>query len=424
MTVKFRLPQLRELWATLSTLINPRSPGALWSALAATVGTGSVIGVAAAISAGGPGAVFWLWVSSFFGMATAKAEGGLSVAYREERGGVRRGGIWYAIRDGLKMPRLAKIYALLCVGASFGMGCAVQTNSAASALREGFGVMPEICGVGLAIVLFFCLVGKGFAGKLSEKAVPFMAGLYIIGAAAVIIRFRERLPEVFSEIIRGAFGFKQAAGGFSGYALSRAMSVGFRRGVFSNEAGLGTTAPLHGSSETDSPTEQGRMNMLEVVIDSFVICTLTALAILCSGADLSLGGAALVTSAAESVFGRTASRLVSLSIFLFAAATAVGWSQIGLSAAEYAFSRKAARDIYCAAYVLSAFFGSIMSLGAVWGISDIFNGLMAFPCIYAVMRLTGFQSFPEEPNPETPRSESGKTSASAVSGKTTGTVTS
>lgn len=429
LTVKFRAPQLREVGGMFRAFGGGKSDGknlsasqSLASALAATVGTGSVIGVASAITAGGAGAIFWLWVSAFFGMAIAKAEGELSIIYREETGGKRRGGIWYALRDGLHKPHLAKIYAFLCVGASFGMGCAVQTNSAAEAMEDGFGLRPELCGIVLAAILFLCLIGQGFAGRLCEKAVPFMAGLYILGAMIIILRNCEKLPAVFSEIFSEAMGLRQAASGFSGYALSRALSVGCRRGIFSNEAGLGTTAPLHGSSQNDSPKVQGQMNMLEVVIDSFVICTLTALAILTSGANLSLEGSSLVTAAAQSVFGKTAVRLVPLCISLFAAATAVGWSQIGLSAAEYAAPKLT--TLYRAAFIFCAFAGSVMSLKAAWTLSDIFNGLMAFPCIYAVFLLFRRQSFPEEPKPAVPLSESGRESDSAISGNITGRVTS
>ena len=425
LTAKFRLAQLREIPKMLRPFSKDRSGGvtasqSLATALAATVGTGSVIGVGAAIAEGGAGAVFWLWVSAFFGMATARAEGILSIVYRKKlSGGARRGGIWYAIRDGLKMPRLSRLYALLCVGASFGMGCAVQTNSAAAAVKEGFGVDPAICGVCLAALLGVCLFGRGFAGRLCEKTMPFMAGLYLTGAAAIIFVNIGSLPGVIERIFCEAFGLKQAAGGFFGYLTIRALSVGCRRGVFSNEAGLGTTAPLHGASDNCDPLRQGQMNMAEVAIDTF-ICTVTALAILCSGAEGG-DGASLVMSAASGVFGRSAGKLVSLCIFLFAAATAVGWSQIGLSAAEYVFGKAA---IYRAAFLICAFAGPLLSLGSVWAVSDILNGLMAFPCLFAIIRLFRGYSLPEEPKPAVPLSVSGRESATAVSGKSTGTVTS
>ena len=362
----------------------------LSTALAATVGTGSVTGVAAALSLGGPGAIFWLWVSAFFGMAVAYAEGSLSIKYRRTVSGKRVGGLWLALEDGLGAKKTARVYAAFCVLASFGMGSMAQTNSAALALKDGFSIPPAVFGVFAAAVLFLCLFSRiGFAARLCEASVPLLAGLYVAGAAAVIIFNAKRLPEALESIFLSAFGLKQAAAGTAGYAVKTAVSVGFRRGVFSNEAGLGTTAPVHAASSVESPDAQGLMNMLEVFIDTFVICTLTALAILCSGAYPSgENGAALVIKSAESVFGGVSGKLISLSLAGFATATAIGWSQIGLSAANYLCPGQ--NTLYKAAFLLSALGGTVMGLDAVWQISDIFNGLMAIPCLCAVILL-----FPE-----------------------------
>ena len=362
----------------------------LSTALAATVGTGSVIGVATALTLGGPGAIFWLWVSAFFGMSVAYAEGVLSIKYRKTVSGVRTGGIWYALSDGLDAPNAAKIYAVFCVLASFGMGSMAQTNSAATALWEEFSLPPIFCGGAVAILLGLCLFKSAkFSGKLCEWIVPLLAGLYVVGALAIIITNFSTLPSVFNMIFTSAFGLKPAAGGVIGFSVKTAISVGCRRGVFSNEAGLGTTAPVHAASTVDDPNRQGLMNMLEVIIDTFVICTLTALAVLCSGAyPGGADGAELIIESAQNVFGGLSGKLVSLSIAGFSLATAIGWSQIGLAAAKYLLPKQ--RTSYKIAFIISAFLGTVMSLEAVWQLSDIFNGLMVIPCMATLILL-----FPE-----------------------------
>ncbi len=392
-TVKLGAPQLRlkrifSSWRqTDDGEKNTSSPfQALSTALAATVGTGSVAGVATALTLGGPGAIFWLWISAFFGMAVSYAEGYLSVKYRRTLpDGSRIGGLWYALKDGLGAKRTAAVYAFFCLLASFGMGSTVQTNSAAEALFGEFSLPRPICGLAAALLIACCLFGSNtFAPKLCERAVPLLAGLYVAGAAAVIAVNRSALPQVFAEIFRGAFGLRQAAGGAAGFAA--ALSVGFRRGVFSNEAGLGTTAPVHAASSVTDPERQGMMNMLEVIVDTFVICTLTALAILCSGAYPSgADGAELVAESAKAVFGGLSGKLVALATAGFAAATAVGWSQIGLAAADFLIPK--GRNAYKAALTISAFLGTVMGMETVWLISDIFNGLMAIPCLTALILL-------------------------------------
>lgn len=394
-TLALKLPQLRLF--TLLRRIKPSSEcraltplQSLSTSLAATVGTGSIIGVATAITLGGAGAVFWLWVSAFFGMAVAYAEGFLAIKYRKTTKNARKGGIWYALEIGLRSPAVAKVYALLTVLTSFGMGCMAQTNSAADALFTEFRLPKLWCGVLAAALLGVCL-GKGgrFAGKLCERAIPLLAGVYVLGAAAVILANLPAIPAVFGEIFRSALGLKPLVGGAAGYTVKTAVSVGCRRGIFSNEAGLGTTAAVHASSSVDDPAAQGAMNMLEVVIDTFIICTLTALAILASGAHSSGDtgdGAALVISAAERVFGGFSGALVAVSVAGFALATAVGWSQIGQYAAEY-LSAKFAK-IYKILFAAAAVIGTVMGLEAVFDLSDIFNGLMAIPCMTALILLS------------------------------------
>lgn len=376
----------------------------LSTSLAATVGTGSIIGVATAITLGGSGAVFWLWVSAFFGMAVAYAEGFLSIEYREKIGDERRGGIWYALEKGLNAPKTAKIYALFTVFASFGMGCMAQTNSAAEALFSELDIPKPLCGAAAAALLALCLIKKSdFCGALCSRLVPFLAIVYVIGSAAVIaLNFRE-LPAVMSDIFRSALGFKPIFGGAAGHTVKTAISVGCRRGIFSNEAGLGTTAAVHASSSVDDPAAQGAMNMVEVVIDTFVICTLTALAILCAGADSSgADGAGIVIAAAKGVFGGFSGKFVALAVAGFALATAVGWSQIGKYAAEYLSPKN--KRIYAVLYLFFAFLGTVMTLDAVFELSDIFNGLMVVPCMAALILLSKEvvrpKAFPSSRSPE------------------------
>ena len=392
LTLRLKFPQIRRFKSILKSPQSADNKGsaptpfrAMATSLAATVGTGSIVGVASAIAVGGPGAVLWLWVSAFFGMAVAYAEGVLSIRFRREN--PREGGIWIALEKGLRSPKIARIYAIFNLLASLGMGCMTQTGSASAALSSEFSLKPEIVGIFVFILLLLCLFGRGIAGRLCELGIPFFAGFYVLGAALIIFHNISELPGVFCHILRSALGFRQAAGGFSGYLLASAMSVGFRRGVFSNEAGLGTTAPVHAASATDDPDRQGLMNMLEVMIDTFVICTLTALAILTSGAEnlASSDGTDMVINAAESTFGGSSGKLVAISIAAFAIATSIGWSQIGIAAAKYLAPKRL--RYYKIIYAACGFAGTLFSLDHVFKISDIFNGLMIFPCLYAIIGL-------------------------------------
>lgn len=421
-TVKMGIPQITSLNSMLkcvkkNIILNKNSnPMRIIStALAATVGTGSITGVATAITLGGAGAVFWLWVSAFFGMAVSYAEGVISIKYRNGK----KGGIMYAVKNGMKEPVTAAMYALFTVFASFGMGSMAQTNSAAGAIYEEFSVSPVVVGAIIAAAAALCVFSKNdFTGKLCAAAVPALSSAYILITLAVIFMNINNLPGVFGEIFSSAFGIKAAAGGAAGYAVKQAVSAGFKRGVFSNEAGLGTTAAIHAESDIKTAHEQGLINMFELIIDTFVICTLTALAILSSGACGSgLDGAALVTEACRTIFGGISGKIVAVCIAGFAAATVMGWSKIGLGAAQYLSGGKSA--VYKAAFVVSAFLGSALSLDTVWKLSDIFNGLMIFPCMAALIALRKeilqeYHSRPVEPKPFSPLLVEGSSSRSTV----------
>lgn len=386
---------------------NNRKPlEAVSTALAATVGTGSVTGVATALTVGGPGAIFWLWVSAFFGMAVAYGEGVLSIKYRCGK----KGGIMYAIRDGMKEKATALMYAGFTLFAAFGMGSMAQTNSMAEAVSAEFPISRWACAGAAAVVAVLCLFSKkDFTGKACSLFLPVLSIAYIALAIWVIGVNYKNIPGVFSQIFRSAFGIRKVLGGTAGYAVGTAISTGFKRGVFSNEAGLGTTAAIHAESEGVSPHDQGLMNMAELIIDTFVISTLTALAILTSGAmTTGLDGSPLVVEACKTAFGELSGKIVAISIAGFSIATVMGWSKIGLSAADY-INIKGVKTAYKLLYVVSAFAGGIISLDLVWKISDIFNGLMVFPCMAALICLRKeiikeYQCRPVEPKPLSPRS--------------------
>lgn len=405
-----------------------RAVESISTALAATVGTGSVSGVATALTIGGAGSIFWLWVSAFLGMAVAYAEGVLSIKYKDGK----KGGIMYSIRDGLKEPFAAAVYAAFTLLASFGMGSMAQTNAGAQAMSSEFSVRPYIVGIVFAIVAALCVFSRhDFTGKACSVFLPLLSCAYICVTLWVIIVNYKNIPSAFEEIFSSAFGLRPLAGGAAGYAVKQAISTGFKRGIFSNEAGLGTTAAIHAQSEGISPHEQGLMNMFEVITDTFIICTLTALCILTSGAMRSgSDGAELVTTACKTAFGDISGKIIAISICGFSLATVMGWSKIGLGAAEY-LGGKVRVTLYKLAYIAAAFAGSVVSLDIAWKISDIFNGMMIFPCTIALILLrkeivTAREDDyirPVEPKPFSPRSESGRSSDSQTSGKMTGVTT-
>ena len=352
------------------------------TALAATIGTGSMTGVASAIAIGGRGAVFWMWISALVGMSTAYAEGVLSVKYREKSGG---SAMCY-IKQGLKSRGAAFVYAALSVGAAFGMGDIVQTSSIAAAARQTFGIPPAYIAAALALVIAaVSMGGLKRTAYAAQAIVPFMGIVYIAGCFAVLILFRENIIPTLGDIFKSAFGIRQAAGG----AVGAAISAGFRRGVFSNEAGLGTTAAVHACSQTDEPAEQGMWNIFEVFIDTVLICTLTALAITVSGADkVFTGEQQMISEAFSSALGGAGKYFCSASVILFAFSTVIGWSVIGERAFSYIFPRLP-RCVYCALFTVFGAVGCLITSETAFAVSDIFNGLMAYPNLAALFMLSG-----------------------------------
>lgn len=380
------------------------------TALAATVGTGNIAGVATALTAGGPGALFWMWVSAFIGMITAYVETmlGLRYRYRGEDGHYMCGPYVYMER-GLGIKWLGVLYGLLCLMSSLGMGSMVQSNSAVGTMAFSWHIPPLIGGAALTLLIWMVICGGiGRIGNVAEKLMPAASGIYIVFSLVVILSCAERLPQALAAVISGAFTPSAAVGGAAGYGISRSLRYGMARGVFSNEAGLGTLAVLHGAAEDTTPQKQGMWAMFEVFFDTVVLCTLTALVILCmTGAapeSVPYEGAALASWCFEGRLGAAGEFLVSASMVVFAFATMIAWFYLGKQAASYvagALGLRAGRrqkfveKIYPMLYAAAVFAGSVGRLDVVWTLSDIWNGLMAFPNLTALLFLSGQVMMPD-----------------------------
>ncbi|MDY0235901.1 MAG: sodium:alanine symporter family protein [Gudongella sp.] len=363
---------------------------AVATALAATVGTGNIAGVATAIALGGPGAIFWMWVSAIFGMTTKFGEVVLSIKFREKTDDGRFvGGPMYYIEKGTGLKWLATIFAGFGALAAFGIGNMVQSNSVAASLQESFSVPPLVTGLVLAALTALVILGGiKRIGAVTEKLVPFMAAIYILGALFIIIMNASHIPEAFGLIFSNAFTPTAATGGFAGATLAMGIRFGVARGVFSNEAGLGSAPIAHAAATTDHPVRQGLWGVFEVFVDTLVICSLTALAILVSGLwDSGVTGAALTTQAFdEAIIG--GGYIVSVGIMLFAFSTILGWSYYGERCAEYLFGKKAIMP-YRIIWIPFVVIGSIGGLNFMWDLADTLNGLMAIPNLIGVVLLSG-----------------------------------
>ena len=377
----------------------------LCTALAATIGVGNISGVAIALALGGPGAIFWMWLSAFLGMMTNYAENALGIKYRykNEKGNWVGGAMIY-IEKGLGWKWLAIIFSIFCMCASFGIGNMSQSNEIANGLANSFGIPKPVTAI--LIMVFTALVILGGIKRIAavtEKFVPFMAVTYIIGALIVICTNIGAVPSALASIFQNAFTLPSAAGGVTGFTVMLAIRQGVARGVFSNEAGLGSSVMVHSASDVTEPGVQGMWGIFEVFADTLVVCTLTALTILTSGVydyteyakyiGTSLpehlkSGVALTSAAFESVFGTFGGQFISIAIMLFALSTILGWSYYGERAVEYLFGLKAV-PIYKIIFILVIFIGCNTSLNLVVGISDTFNGFMALPNLIAITLLSG-----------------------------------
>ena len=388
---------------------------ALCTALAATIGTGNIAGVSAAIVIGGPGAVFWMWVAAFFGMMTNFSENVLGIYYRRRNSqGEWSGGAMYYLRDGLGGRKhcktvgsvLAVLFSIFAILASFGIGNMGQINKIVLNMKSAFfggvtatvgGVSVVSLGCGIVLMILAALIVIGGLQRIAtvaERVVPFMAVLYIIGSLVVFFTHISSVGTMFAAIFRFAFGSKAVAGGAAGIAIQQAITQGCKRGVFSNEAGLGSSVMVHSSSNVKEPVTQGMWGIFEVFFDTFVVCTMTAIVVLSSGCiDLETGlavagvdDATLVARAFGNVFGPFGEKFVALAMLLFAFTTVLGWSQYGTKAVEYLFGEKATK-IYKVIFVVMILSGAGMTSSLAWDISDTFNGLMMLPNLIGVVVL-------------------------------------
>ena len=416
---------------------------ALSTALAATIGTGNIAGVATAVCIGGPGAVFWMWISALFGMMTSFSENVLGIYFRKKNEhGEWSGGAMYYLEEGLKEKKglrhiakpLSVLFAIFCVLASFGIGNMAQSNSISSAMQSNFNIPTVVTGVVLAVIAALVVLGgiKRIA-KVTEKLVPFMAIFYIVGCLIIFVMNFRHIPYVFSSIFKSAFSFSAVAGGVGGYIIKRAVTMGFKRGVFSNEAGLGSSVMVNCASDVKEPVIQGMWGIFEVFFDTIIVCTLTAFVILSSPAKMisvrifrlnslklhnelkgiqakdangnhltnengdpiidsvtitEVNGVPLVTYAFSQRLGSVSGKILAIAILLFAFSTTLGWSFYGTKALEYLLGTKAT-IVYKIIFVLFIVVGCTMKLGLAWDISDTFNGLMALPNLIGILSLSG-----------------------------------
>lgn len=417
LSIRMRFIQIRKLPLALKETIGKvfqkkeASQGALTpfqavcTALAATVGTGNIAGVAGAIAIGGPGAVFWMWVSALLGMCTKFSEVILAVHFRERNeNGDLVGGPMYYIKNGLgkKWQWLAVAFSVFGVFTVFGTGNATQVNTITAAINSAllnYNVIPEtavqasnvIIGVIIMLLVAGVLLGGiKRIGRVNERLVPFMAVLYIVLGIGVVILNIERVPGVFYDIFYGAFNPSAITGGVVG-SFFVSMKRGVSRGIFSNEAGLGTGSIAHACADTSEPVKQGFFGIFEVFVDTIIICTLTALTVLCSGIPITYGeaaGAELTISGFTATYGNWVSIFTAVAMCCFAFSTIIGWGLYGARCVEFLFSSKVVKP-FMVVYSLVAIVGATQDLGLIWSISDTCNGLMAIPNLIAVFLLSG-----------------------------------
>ena len=361
---------------------------ALSTALASTVGVGNIAGVATAISTGGPGALFWLLVSGVLGMATKFAEIAVSLQYRErDSKGVMRGGAMYILSKGLGLGWLGAIFALLAGLAAFGIGNMVQANSVADAAGTAFGVPAWVTGVVLATATALVIVGGVTRiAEVTQLLIPAMCGFYLLAASVIVLLHIGEIPRVISLVLSSAFEGQAAVGGFTGATVSQAVRLGIARGLFSNEAGLGSAPMVPASAVTDHPARQACYGIVEVFIDTIVVCLLTGFVILSTGVwESGETGAALSSQAfQQGLPGEWGAALVGVALILFAFSTVIGWAFYGETAMTYLFGAKAA-PAYRAVWILFVYLGATGSLQVIWSVSDTLNGLMAIPNMIAVL---------------------------------------
>jgi AGCS family alanine or glycine:cation symporter len=365
---------------------------ALMTALAATVGTGNIAGVATAIAIGGPGALFWMWITALVGMATKYAEVVLAVHYREtDDHGEQIGGPMYAIKNGLgKQWRwLGAAFALFGGLAGFGIGNMVQSNSIAGALEAGFGVAPWISGVVLTVLTGFVLLGGvKRIGAVAERLVPFMCIGYVLTALAVLVVFADQIPHALGLVFTHAFSPAAATGGFAGAAIMIAMRYGVARGIFSNEAGLGTAGIAQAAGQSRAPVESGLIGMMGTFIDTLIVCTMTGLVLLVTGEWSSgIKGAALTSNAFAAAFPDFGGQFLAIALAVFAFTTILGWAYYGEKCWEYLLGTSVEKP-YRVLWTVFVLVGTLTQLDFVWLVADTLNAFMAFPNLVSLLLLS------------------------------------
>jgi AGCS family alanine or glycine:cation symporter len=361
---------------------------AVSTALASTVGVGNIAGIGTAIAIGGPGSLFWLWVSGILGMCTKYAEIVVALHYRErDASGTMRGGAMYVLRKGLGLPWLGTLFALLTALAAFGIGNMTQANSVASAMDATFAVPVWVTGL-VMVVLTAAVILGGIRriGQVTEYLVPFMALLYLLGGWIILATHASAIPEALRLVIDGAFSGTAAAGGFAGSTIAMALRMGVSRGLFSNEAGLGSAPMVHAAANTDHPVRQGMYGIFEVFVDTILICTTTGLVILVTGVWSSGAAGAPLSAQAFSTGlpGTWGNIVVTTGLTLFAYSTVIGWSYYGETGIVYLFGSRAILP-YRIAWLVFIYLGAVGSLQLVWGVADTLNGLMAIPNLIGVL---------------------------------------
>ncbi len=417
LTFKLNFLPWRKLPKALKMVFSPESRktdngtgdispfSALMTALAGTIGTGNIVGVATAMITGGPGALVWMWIAAAFGISTKYAECALAIKYRETNSkGEMCGGPMYTIKNGFKHKKFAMIlasaFAVFTVLASFGIGNMSQANSISSSLTKTFSIPDWITGVVLAVLTGIIIFGgiKSIS-KVSSVLVPLMAVFYIVSGLIVVCVNYKNIPAGFLTIWSMAFGGKAVAGGIAGtltVSVMQSIRYGVSRGVFSNEAGLGSAAITASSVTTDSHVNQGYINMCGTFIDTIVVCTITGLVIASSGLlgtvdanGVMLDGADLTIACFESVLGKPGAIVVSIGILFFAWSTILGWEYQGEKALEFLFKKRFICYVYRVVFAVMVFFGSVAALDVAWSFSDIANGLMAIPNLISLIALSG-----------------------------------
>jgi AGCS family alanine or glycine:cation symporter len=411
LTIRLKGLQFTKLWHSLWLgLVVRKEKGAegdishfqaLMTALAATVGTGNIVGVATAISAGGPGALFWMWMTGLVGMATKYSEAILSVKYRitDERG-EQSGGPMYYLSRGIRWRPLGAtlgfLFALFAAVAAFGIGNMVQSNSVADAMRQSFSVPTWVSGLVMAVAAGAVILGGiKSIGRFTGFFVPFMILIYMVGCGVILVVRAADIPAAFGLIFESAFSGTAAVGGFAGAAVRQAFRYGVARGIFSNESGLGSAGIAAAAAQTREPVRQAMVSMTQTFIDTLVVCSFTGLAILVTGAwqaevnGAALTGAPLTQFAFEQgLSGDWGGGIVTVCLAMFAFSTMLGWSYYGEKSIEFLLGERAVLP-YRALFTVAIFFGAVRSLDFVWSVSDVMNGLMALPNLLGLLLLSG-----------------------------------